>query len=114
MRRLGGCAAGKYRHKVTIRNSTLTDNAMNEEVRTPSVYTTTRVRLKTQGAREVVAANQTQGERTHRFFARSNKKNRAITPKMTLLFEGRNLEIVGSWDIDGMREEVVIDCKEAV
>jgi len=85
---------------------------MNEPVLADSVYLRTRARILTRGAKEIEAANQTHGHRSHRFAVRSNSLSRAVTPKMTLEFDSRTFEVVGAWDLDETRREVVIDCTE--
>ena len=91
----------RYRHRITIKDSTTSANTMNEEVRTATVFAKRWARVVTQGARELVAARQVSGEMTHRFAMLSDSKTRAVTPKMTVTWGTKDLEVIGAWDVDG-------------
>lgn len=67
----------------------------------------------TTGSREFERARQTQAELAARFTLRFDNETKAITPEMRVIDEdGSTLPILGAYDPDGLKTDLVIDCKQ--
>lgn len=102
---------GRLRERVAIQAMSVTQNTSGELIETWATAATVwaSVRPGAINERFSAAAGQRASEITHTVRIRFRTD---ITPKKRLLWETRELEILGQMDPDGKRSDLVIMCKE--
>lgn len=75
-------------------------------------YHSTFCRVAKQNSREFYQAKQLQEDLSSVLIVRSSTKTRAIKATMRILFRGRTLEVLGSFDLEELLSEVFLMVKE--
>lgn len=101
--------AGKLRHQITINTVTTTQNEHGEDVPTPVAFATVWADVHQLNGTELWRAQQVNSVATHRVMLRYLP---GVTPEMSILHQGRTLNILDVNDVDGRHKEIDLTCKE--
>jgi SPP1 family predicted phage head-tail adaptor len=106
--------AGSLRHRITIQEATLTQDAHGQPIASWGTLAGGRnlpARVDSVEGGERIRGRQVAAEATTLF---TTRYLRGITPQMRVTYQGRTLPIVRVSDPDGKRLELRIECKELV
>lgn len=101
--------AGKLKHSVTVQRDTGTVNSSGQVVENWTTYITRRAEIVPLTGRELFAAQQVDGEVTHKVIMRYDS---GVTSKMRLLFGSRVLNIESIININEANRDMELICKE--
>ena len=102
--------AGRYRHRITLQNATITRNEYGEVIRTWYDLDTVWAAVDTLKGDEYFAARTLRNAVSHRVTLRYRSD---ITPHHRLLFEGRTFDIEAVLP-DSRKTQLVLMCSELV
>jgi SPP1 family predicted phage head-tail adaptor len=103
--------AGRLRHRVTIKEKSVTRNSMNEEVVSWTIVGTYWASVEPVRGREFVEMRQAQAEISHRIRMRYRS---GIDPTMRAYFGSREFEIVSVIHVEERGRETQLMCNERV
>lgn len=102
---------GPLRHRVTIQRNTPAQNSFGEPVASWSALATIWANVLPSSGREnfIASGEQELATITHRVQMRYRND---LTPKMRIVWDGRNLDIESVQDPSGKREYLMVLCRE--
>lgn len=106
-------AAGDLRHRITIETPTRQVDETGETIVTWSASAEYWAEVKPLGSREVVVADQVQGQASYLVRMRWNPP--VITSDCRIVWNGKTLNLSGPpRDPDGLKVEMLLDCTEGL
>ena len=103
--------AGELNRQITFRQKTVTYNSYNEPIETWADAFTVWSQVITKGGTEFYAAQKLYAETSAVFKIRNTARVRV---KLRIKFGGRTFAILGINEVNGMRKELLISCKEVI
>lgn len=103
--------AGSLRHRITIVGGPDTQNSYGEPIPSGAVVAQVRANVRPLEGREQFSGQQFLGEITHEIETRYVP---GIKPKMRVLFEGRELDILAAPNVDERNRRLRILAREIV
>lgn len=102
---------GMYRHRVTINEKNVTQNATGEETISWALVGEYWASVEPLLGREFVEMRQAQAEITHRIRMRPQS---GLHPAMQAVFDGREMDILSVIEVNERGREMHLMCKERV
>jgi SPP1 family predicted phage head-tail adaptor len=101
--------AGALRHRVTVKQRTITQNSIGEPVKTWSDYLSANANIEPLRGKEFIEGIASQSQVTHKVRLRYRT---GIVPTMRVYFCGRMMEIMYVINVGERNREINLFCKE--